>query len=90
MMLWIVIACGVFALLYGVYTSRVVLGASAGNERMQEISAAIQEGAAAYLNRQYTTIAIVGAVIAAACSARPRSTRGCRGWASRSAIEVDR
>ena len=64
MMLWIVIACGVFALLYGVYTSRVVLGASAGNERMQEISAAIQEGAAAYLNRQYTTIAMVGAVIA--------------------------
>ncbi|PPR25267.1 MAG: K(+)-insensitive pyrophosphate-energized proton pump [Alphaproteobacteria bacterium MarineAlpha10_Bin1] len=64
MMLWIVIACGVFALLYGVYTSRVVLSASPGNERMQEIAAAIQEGAAAYLNRQYTTIAIVGAVIA--------------------------
>ena len=64
MMLWIVIACGVFALLYGVYTSRVVLSASPGNERMQEIAAAIQEGAGAYLNRQYTTIAIVGAVIA--------------------------
>ena len=40
MMLWIVIACGVFALLYGIYTSRVVLSASPGNERMQEIAAA--------------------------------------------------
>ncbi len=62
-MLTFVIACGIFALLYGVITSRAVLNANTGNERMQEISLAIQEGAAAYLNRQYTTISIVGVVI---------------------------
>jgi K(+)-stimulated pyrophosphate-energized sodium pump len=61
--LWFVVVCGVVALLYGVYTSRAVLAASAGTERMQEISAAIQEGAKAYLNRQYRAIAIVGVVI---------------------------
>ncbi len=60
---WLVIACGVLALAYGGYTVRVVLAAATGNERMREISAAVQEGARAYLNRQYTTIAGVGAVI---------------------------
>jgi K(+)-stimulated pyrophosphate-energized sodium pump len=59
----IIIACGVLALLYGLYTIRSVLSLSAGTARMQEIAAAIQEGAKAYLNRQYTTIAIVGAAI---------------------------
>ena len=59
----LIIACGVLALLYGVYAIRSVLAAPAGTERMQEIAAAVQEGANAYLNRQYTTIAIAGVVI---------------------------
>ena len=61
--LWIPIICGVIALIYGVYAGRSVLSADAGTARMQEISAAVQEGATAYLNRQYLTIAIVGVVI---------------------------
>jgi K(+)-stimulated pyrophosphate-energized sodium pump len=59
----LVVACGIIALLYGVFTIRSVLAASPGTDRMQEIAAAIQEGAKAYLNRQYTTIGIVGIVI---------------------------
>ncbi len=61
--LWIPIICGVVALIYGVYAGRSVLSADAGTARMQEISAAVQEGATAYLNRQYLTIALVGIVI---------------------------
>ncbi|MFQ5774348.1 MAG: sodium-translocating pyrophosphatase [Kiloniellaceae bacterium] len=58
-----VLACGVLALIYGVWASRSVLAASAGTERMQAIAGAIQEGAKAYLNRQYRTIAAVGFVV---------------------------
>jgi K(+)-stimulated pyrophosphate-energized sodium pump len=59
----LVLVAGILALIYGAVTIRSVLSLSAGNARMQEISHAIQEGAGAYLNRQYTTIAIVGVVI---------------------------
>jgi K(+)-stimulated pyrophosphate-energized sodium pump len=60
----IAIACGVVALLYGILTSQQVLRASAGNQRMMEVAAAIQEGASAYLRRQYMTITVVGVVVA--------------------------
>ncbi|MDP6832894.1 MAG: sodium-translocating pyrophosphatase [Alphaproteobacteria bacterium] len=57
------IVCGLIALVYGIWAVRSVLSESAGNERMQEIAAAVQEGAKAYLNRQYMTIGAVGVVI---------------------------
>jgi K(+)-stimulated pyrophosphate-energized sodium pump len=61
----IAIACGVAAVLYGILTSMQVLKTSPGNERMVAVAAAIQEGAKAYLFRQYSTIAVVGVVVAA-------------------------
>jgi K(+)-stimulated pyrophosphate-energized sodium pump len=60
----IAIACGVIAVLYGLLTSSQVLRAPAGNQRMVDIAEAIQEGARAYLARQYTAIAVVGVVVA--------------------------
>src|SRR6476469_6562824 len=61
--LWLIVLCGVLAIIYAAWAARSVLEADPGNARMQEIAAAVAEGAQAYLRRQYTTIGIVGVVI---------------------------
>ncbi|MCB1112155.1 MAG: sodium-translocating pyrophosphatase [Chlamydiia bacterium] len=61
----LIIGCGILAILYGIVMTRSILALSPGNEKMQEIASAIQEGARAYLSRQYLTITVVGVVICA-------------------------
>ncbi len=63
LLLWAIVVCGLLSIVYGVVTTQGLLRADAGSARMQEISAAVREGASAYLRRQYTTIGIVGVVI---------------------------
>ena len=58
--LWLVIAAGALGVLYGAVQTAALMKAGTGNDRMREIAAAIQEGASAYLKRQYTTIGMVG------------------------------
>jgi K(+)-stimulated pyrophosphate-energized sodium pump len=61
--LWFTLLCAVAAILYGIFSSKWILSKSTGSEKMQSIAAAIQEGATAYLNRQYVTIGWVGAAL---------------------------
>ena len=61
--LGVIVACGLLAIVYGIWAIWSVMQADAGSAKMQEISAAVREGAQAYLKRQYTTIGIVGVVI---------------------------
>ena len=61
--LWLSISAGVLAILYGVVSAKWIVNQSAGNEKMQQIAGFIQEGANAYMNRQYRTIGIVGIVL---------------------------
>ena len=56
MALWLTLGSAVLAVLYGIWATRWVISQPAGNEKMQSIAAAVQEGAKAYMNRQYTTI----------------------------------
>src|SRR5437660_2982697 len=61
--LWLIVLCGLLAVAYGAWATMSVMSADAGSPKMQEISAAVREGAQAYLKRQYATIGIVGIVI---------------------------
>ena len=80
--LWLAIGAGVVAVLYGVFSMMSILKLPAGNQRMQDIAAAIQAGAKAYLNRQYTTISIVGVVLFVIIGVTPL------GWASAGGFAV--
>ena len=63
--LYLIITAGCLAIVYGYVVGKQILSASPGSAKMQEVAIAIQEGARAYLNRQYKTIAIVGVIILA-------------------------
>ncbi|MCC6887839.1 MAG: sodium-translocating pyrophosphatase, partial [Hyphomicrobiales bacterium] len=61
--LWVIIACGLLSIVYGIWATQSVMAADAGSQKMQDIAGAIREGAQAYLKRQYTTIGAVGVII---------------------------
>src|SRR5882724_11804650 len=79
--LWVAIAAGVLAVLYGVFSMMLILRLPAGNARMQEIAAAVQAGAKAYLNRQYSTILVVGVLLFAAMGFSPLGWPAAGGFA---------
>src|SRR5439155_16781505 len=61
--LWVIVLCGALSIVYAIWATASVLKSDAGSPRMQEIAAAVREGAQAYLKRQYMTIGLVGIVI---------------------------
>src|ERR1700746_3700159 len=61
--LWLIVLCGVLAIIYAIWATSALRRSDAGSAKMQEIAAAVREGAQAYLRRQYATIAVVGVVI---------------------------
>ena len=79
--IWFTLICSAVALLYGAITTRWLLSKPTGNDRMREIAAAIQEGAGAYLNRQYATIAVVGVILLVVIFFSPLGWKSAAGFA---------